>query len=77
VKYPQELENISLSGSLSYSFIVTAEGEIISYELLSNRTSLGIEEAFEAAFDELSFEPLTLENSPDRIHCEIEFPIQK
>ncbi|HET6528506.1 MAG TPA: TonB family protein, partial [Balneolaceae bacterium] len=77
VEYPPGLKNKSLSGSISYSFVVNANGKIESFQLASRRTSLGIEEAFEAVFDQLQFRPLAVENPPAKIRCEVEFPIRK
>jgi len=78
VSYPKKLEGTSLSGKVIYSFAVTKEGEVKSYELISEKTSLGIEEAFEEAFDEhLQFAPLEVEQAPDEITCRVSFPIQR
>ncbi|WP_440999192.1 tetratricopeptide repeat protein [Fodinibius sp. SL11] len=78
VSYPNKLERTSLSGKVTYSFVVTKEGKVQSYELISPNTSLGIEEAFEKAFDEhLQFAPLEVQPAPDEVRCEVSFPIQR
>jgi hypothetical protein len=78
VTYPEKIADQSLSGEVTYSFVVTSDGEFESYELLSNRTSLGIEDSFESAFEEsLKFAPLTAENAPPKLRCEVTFPIQQ
>lgn len=78
VTYPEEIANQTLSGEVTYSFVVNSEGEFESYELVSNRTSLGIEDSFEKAFEEsLKFAPLTVENAPPKLRCEVTFPIQQ
>ena len=77
VDYPDNLKNSSLSGELEYSFVVTSNGKLESYQLESNRTSLGIEEAFEKAFDEhLQFKPVEGTNIPQKIRCTVHFPIK-
>jgi hypothetical protein len=76
VQYPEKLKGVSLSGQIVYSFTVTASGKIESYKLVSQRTTLGIEEAFERAFEQsLQFAPLKFENPP-KIQCEVTFPIR-
>jgi tetratricopeptide (TPR) repeat protein len=78
VSYPKKLEGISLSGEVIYSFVVTKEGVVKSYQLISQKTSLGIEEAFEEAFEEhLRFAPLEEGQAPDEITCRIAFPIRR
>lgn len=77
VTYPEEVKDMSVSGKVVYSFVVTATGEIKSFELVSQPTSLGIEEAFERAFKQsLRFVPLKLEDPPPAIRCEVSFPIE-
>lgn len=77
ITYPEKLKGTSLSGEVVYSFVVTGAGKVESYQLVSQKTSLGIEEAFEKAFDEsLQFEPLQIEDPPPKIECEVSFPIQ-
>jgi len=78
VAYPRKLQNMSLSGNVTYSFVVTKEGKVVSYELISQNTSLGIEEAFEEAFEEhLQFAPLNAENIPEEVTCQVSFPIRR
>ncbi|PAU93325.1 hypothetical protein CK503_12965 [Aliifodinibius salipaludis] len=78
VTYPEKLEGTSLSGKMIYSFTVTKQGEVKSYELISQKTSLGIEEAFEEAFEQhLQFAPLEADEAPDEITCRVSFPIQR
>lgn len=78
IVYPEELKGASISGKIIYSFVVNGAGEIKSYELVSQKTSLGIEEAFEEAFEKsLQFSPLSLEDPPARIKCEVSFPIKR
>ena len=76
VRYPRDLKDTSLSGKVAYAFIVDGQGTVQSYELVSQRTSLGIEKAFEEAFDQsLKFAPPEVENPPEKIRCEVSFPI--
>jgi hypothetical protein len=57
---------------------VTKKGKVVSYELISQNTSLGIEEAFEEAFEEhLQFAPLKAENIPEEVTCQVAFPIRR
>ncbi|MDZ7657805.1 tetratricopeptide repeat protein [Fodinibius sp.] len=78
VTYPKRLEGMSLSGNVTYSFVVREDGKVKSYELISQKTSLGIEESFEEAFDDhLQFAPLEAEQAPDEITCRISFPIRR
>src|SRR5699024_3741106 len=72
VEFPERIENSTIRGSVSYAFTVRPNGEMVSYTLLSNRTSLGIEDALEAAFDELSFNPVPVKN---QITCQVDFKI--
>lgn len=77
VSYPEKLKQTSLSGKMIYSFLVTKQGDVKSYELISQKTSLGIEAAFEEAFDEhLQFAPIADEKAPDEVRCQLSFPIQ-
>jgi len=77
VKYPDKLEGMSISGEVVYDFIVTRQGTVESYELTSQRTSLGIEDAFEKAFEEsLKFNVPRKKEIPDKIKCRVSFPIQ-
>jgi hypothetical protein len=76
VRYSKELQDTSLSGKVVYAFIVDGRGDFSSYELVSQRTSLGIEDSFEQAFEEsLRFEPLNINDAPSKIRCEVAFPI--
>ncbi|TYP92773.1 Tetratricopeptide repeat-containing protein [Fodinibius salinus] len=78
VDYPQKLERKSISGEVVYRFTLSSDGSIESYTLESTRTSLGIEEAFEDAFDEsLRFGSLPDTVTADRIRCTIRFPIRQ
>jgi len=78
VIYPEKLAGRSLSGKLVYSFVVTKEGEVKSYKLISQNTALGLEEAFEKAFDEhLQFAPLETDQTTDEITCRVSFPIKR
>jgi len=77
ISYPDRLKSSSLSGEVVYSFVVNSDGTVVSYQLESNRTSLGIEDAFEQAFDEkLKFMPLEGDNVPSKIRCTVRFPIK-
>jgi tetratricopeptide (TPR) repeat protein len=77
VTYPDEVRDMSISGQVVYSFVVTPYGDVQSFDLISQRTSLGIEEAFESSFEQsLLFEPLNLEDPPPTIRCEVSFPIE-
>ncbi|MEL7834008.1 tetratricopeptide repeat protein [Fodinibius sp. Rm-B-1B1-1] len=76
VTYPEEVRDMSISGEVRYNFTVTKEGKIVSYKLVSQNTSLGIEEAFKNAFDEhLQFAPLEVPGNSE-IACEVAFPIR-
>lgn len=78
VVYPDKLKDVSLSGEVVYLFEVNGAGKILSYELVSKKTSLGIEKSFERTFDQsLEFEPLKMEDPPPKIRCEVTFPIQE
>lgn len=78
VTYPKEVQGMSVSGEVRYDFSITKEGTIVSYELISQKTSLGIEEAFEQAFGEhLQFAPLEIEEDYSSVSCEVGFPIQR
>lgn len=74
VEYPKELEGTSISGEVEYSFIVDGAGEVQSYELVSKRTGLGIEDTFEEAFKSLRFKSLQVKDV--LIRCKVAFPIQ-
>ena len=77
VEYPDKLEDMSISGEVVYDFIVTRQGTVESYQLTSQRTSLGIEDAFEKAFEEsLKFKAPRAKEMPDKIKCRVSFPIQ-
>jgi len=77
VTYPDKLKGTSISGQVEYAFTLKADGSIESYELVSQRTSLGIEDAFEKAFEQsLKFNPLQGDNLPEKVKCEVSFPIQ-
>jgi len=77
VTYPPKIQNTSLSGELTYSFVVTPDGKWLSYKLVSQKTSLGIEDAFERAFKEnLHFKPMGIKNPPKKLRCELSFPIR-
>ncbi|HKK46902.1 MAG TPA: tetratricopeptide repeat protein [Balneolaceae bacterium] len=78
VTYPEKLKNMSLSGKVEYSFVVSPDGNWDSYRLVSNRTSLGIEDAFEKAFKKhLHFKPLDIKNPPKKLRCKVSFPISQ
>lgn len=78
VNYPDKVKDMALSGEVVYVFMVKSDGTMLSYELQSQRTSLGIEDAFEKAFDRsLKFAPLDGDNLPDKLRCEMAFPIQR
>lgn len=77
ISYPDKLERMSISGEVVYDFVVTRQGTVESYELASQRTSLGIEDAFEKAFREsLKFKVPRAKEMPDKIKCRVSFPIQ-
>lgn len=78
VSFSDKLDNSSLSGEVTYSFVVTKKGEVESFRLISNRTSLGIEDAFEEAFENsLRFEAFEDPQIPEKIKCTLSFPIQQ
>lgn len=77
VTYPENIKDKSLSGEIVYAFLVKPDGSWESYQLVSNKTSLGIEDALEEAFKQyLHFAPLKIKNPPEKLRCEIAFPIR-
>lgn len=78
VEYPKKLRGKTLSGSVVYQFTVAKDGTVESYELKSNRTSLGIEDALEEAFDEsLRFHPFPDSMEAEKLRCTVRIPIKK
>lgn len=78
VSWPEELQDKSLAGNIVYSFVISSSGEIQSYELESPKTSLGVEGAFEEAFDTyLKFEPLNITNTLEQVRCRVTFPVRQ
>lgn len=78
VEWPESVNNDTLSGTVVYAFIVNESGEILSYQLESPSTSLGIEEALEAAFDEhLTFAPPDVDKSISKLQCRFSFPVKQ
>lgn len=77
IVYPDDLKGMSLSGTMTYSFMVDRNGRIESYRLESQKTPLGIEDAFEKAIgDFLKFAPPEIPDDTEMIRCNVEFPIQ-
>lgn len=78
VTYPERVKSMSLSGEIVYSFVVHPDGSWESYQLVSHKTSLGIEDALEAEFKEhLHFAPLKAKDVPTKLRCKISFPISQ
>jgi tetratricopeptide (TPR) repeat protein len=78
VSWPDEIENQSLTGRVVYSFVVNSDGSWQSYQLVTSRTSLGIEDALESAFGQyLHFAPLQGKDLPNKIRCRVEFQINR
>ncbi len=76
VTYPDDLKEKSISGNLNYIFVVSASGEVEKYERISPSTPFDIEGSFEDTFDEhLTFKALELDDPPEKIRCEVSFPI--
>jgi len=77
VTYPEKLQGTSVSGDITYEFVVDGTGKVLSYRLISKETSLGIEEALESEFDRsLRFKPLNLKSPPPKLKCTVTFPIR-
>lgn len=78
VSYPGKLNNRSISGELTYTFVVTEEGKVESYQLQSGKTTSGIEKAFERAIEKsLQFKPFKSDDIPEKLRCTYTFPIQR
>lgn len=78
VELPGRLKGLNLSGSLTYRLEINADGTVSSFELVSNPTNLGIEEAYKQAIREhLQFEPMTQQGKAIPVSCEMEFPIKQ
>ncbi|MDR8394406.1 tetratricopeptide repeat protein [Aliifodinibius sp. S!AR15-10] len=78
VKFPEKLKNANLSGTVEYEMTITREGKVGEFGLVSEKTDLGIEEAFSSAIqDSLSFVPLDLDENTPSVRCTISFPISQ
>ncbi|MBN2731253.1 MAG: hypothetical protein JXR26_02380 [Balneolaceae bacterium] len=80
IKLPERLKGLSLSGSLTYRLEINTDGTVNSFELISNPTNLGIEEAYEKAMKaQLRFEPIDLngKGKTETVSCEVDFPIKQ
>ncbi|HLR26826.1 MAG TPA: tetratricopeptide repeat protein, partial [Fodinibius sp.] len=74
IEQPRAARGQHISGSIVYDFVVTVDGGIKSYKLVSPRTPLGFEEALEAGFERmLRFKPLEVENKVSRLRCRFAF----
>src|SRR5699024_2827079 len=74
IEQPRAARGQHISGSIVYDFVVTVDGEMKSYKLVSPRTPLGIEEALEAGFERmLRFKPLEVEDKVSRLQCRLAF----
>ena len=77
VQMPKHMEGQSLSGEITYSFVVGEKGQIYSYTLTSPPTLPEVEGALESAFEEsLEFKPLSINRSFSKIRCSVTFPIK-
>ncbi|MGM0545549.1 MAG: tetratricopeptide repeat protein [Bacteroidota bacterium] len=77
VTYPEELEGQSISGSLKYEFVVSGSGDVKSYKRKSSPTPFDLESSLEEAFEKhLEFKEPELDNPPEKISCEVAFPIR-
>ncbi|MDZ7690722.1 MAG: energy transducer TonB [Balneolaceae bacterium] len=78
VNYPEQLKGTNLAGSVEYEIRISSSGQVQGYELVSQKTNLGIEDAFEEAIqNHLAFAPLDLDESTPVLRCRISFPISK
>jgi outer membrane biosynthesis protein TonB len=76
VEFPDKLNSANLSGTVEYEITITREGKVEEFGLVSEKTDLGIEEAFSRAIqDSLSFVPLELDENTPSVRCTISFPI--
>ncbi len=73
----QKIKGMNISGTLAYSIVINQQGEVQSYELISNPTGLGIEAAYGKAIEKhLRFEPVRYKGKAIKAMCRIEFPIK-
>jgi tetratricopeptide (TPR) repeat protein len=76
VNWPDNLKENRLAGEIVYSFVVSEEGAVRSYNLESPSTSLGIEDALEQAFEtSLTFGPLEISDNERMLRCRVIFPL--
>lgn len=77
VDYPKKVQNMNIAGKIVFEFILEPDGSVLSYRLLSEETTLGIEEAFENAIEEdLEFLPLQPDEPVEKLRCEVTFPVR-
>lgn len=77
VDYPENLANLAVSGSITFSFLIDRDGTIISFRRESQQVLPAIEESFTRAIENhLSFAPLDLAEGTEAVHCTITFPVQ-
>lgn len=75
VVYPGHVRDQNVSGTVNFEFVINSFGEMLSYQLISKKTNLGIEEAFaEAIENNMEFLPLETEE-PTKVRCAVSFPI--
>lgn len=78
VTLPQKVQQMNLSGSVEYRMLIDKEGKVVSYELLSTPTNLGIEEAYQQAIEKsLLFEPILRDGKPVQATCDVALPIKR
>jgi hypothetical protein len=78
ISYPEKLNDSSFSGEISYSFVITKDGEISSYQLESNKMPQGIQQTFDDAIEEyLRFKPIESADIPNQIRCTVSFPLNR
>ncbi|SMO80582.1 hypothetical protein SAMN06265218_11432 [Fodinibius sediminis] len=75
VAWPSKVREGTVSGEITYTFVVDKKGRVLSYELTSPRTSLGIEEVLEASFEELRFEAIPVKEPVSELRCRFSFPV--
>jgi outer membrane biosynthesis protein TonB len=78
VTLPQKVQKMNLSGSVEYRMLIDKEGKVVSYELLSTPTNLGIEEAYQQAIEKsLLFKPILRDGKPVQATCYVALPIKQ
>lgn len=77
ISWPDSLAGSRLSGTISYSFVISRDGAVESFTLLSGQSPPGIRQAYETAFARsLRFAPLQSLEYSGSLRCEVTFPIR-